>query len=135
MKLSELVPPDTLCTFVFDVDETIATRNPAPPGDRTYSYWNVEPIPEMVAKLRQLHALGHRIVLHTARNMETFRGNLDDIHDFTEPLLRTWLKKYNIPYHELVMGKPHGAGVYRTTFYIDDRNLSLSDFNNLTVEP
>ena len=35
-----------------------------------------------------------------------------------------WLEKYQIPYNELIFGKPWGPNVY----YVDDKNLTLNQF-------
>jgi len=101
--------------IVFDLDGTICRHKKL---DQSYS--TVLPIDGMPELLKELADLGHYIIIHTARNMRTYNGNLSDIKKYQEPVILDWLKKHNITYHELVIGKPWAD------IYIDDRGLRFT---------
>lgn len=91
----------------------------------------MEPYPEVVEQMRSYHEKGYKIVLQTARQMNTHQGNLGLINKITVPILIEWLEKWEIPYDELHVGKPwcgHGG------FYVDDRAIRPKEFVTLTEE-
>lgn len=92
-------------TFCFDIDGVIATVTPV------NDYALARPIPGTVALVNKLYALGHRIVLFTAR------GSVTGI-DWTR-VTRRQMRSFGVKYHELRFGKP------AADFYIDDRMISL----------
>ena len=95
--------------FVFDLDNTLVTF-PIINGD----YNSVKPIPKTIYYVRNLKKQGHYIIIYTARRMRTHSGNVGKvIADIGEITINT-LKKFDIPYDEVVFGKPYGH------FYIDD---------------
>ena len=59
------------------------------------------------------HEKGTYIVLFTARNMRTFKGAIGLINKYTAPVVLEWLNKYNIPYDEIIFGKPWGNEGFR----------------------
>jgi capsule biosynthesis phosphatase len=97
----------------FDLDNTIVTY-PTVVGD----YSTVKPINSMITLMRKLKDEGHIIIIHTARRMKTHYHNsgaaLADIGEIT---FKT-LKDFNIPYHEIIFGKPIAD------IYIDDRTIN-----------
>ena len=96
--------------FCFDVDHTLVHCSP------DYKTWT--PILRNVSFLRFLFAEGHTIILHTARRMRTHHGNLGKVlADVGSDTLKM-LEELEIPYHELVFGKPHAH------FYIDDLGVN-----------
>ena len=112
-------------TIIVDVDGTLCElKSPE------QSYSDAKPIWKVVEKLREMKDSGFYIVLHTARNMRTYEGNLGKINKYTAPILHDWLTFWNIPYDEIYFGKiwPGQGG-----FYIDDRTVRPSEF--LTLEP
>lgn len=113
-------------TFVFDIDGTIC---PIKKKDEKYS--DLIPYFEIVEKLRMYHENGARIVLYTSRNMNSYKGNIGLINVNTAPALLEWLKKWNIPYDEIVFGKvwPGHEG-----FYVDDRSVRPDEFLTKTTE-
>ena len=115
----------TRSTFVIDVDGVVCGPNKS--EERIASYIDCEPLPEAVAKIRSLFRLGHRIIFHTSRNVNTFKGDENKLNGVTKPILKAWLKQHDIPYHEIVMGKPWGEG---GVYYVDDRALTLTQFIN-----
>ena len=113
-------------SFVFDIDGTLC-----PIKKKDESYADLVPFKEMVDKLRYYHENGAKIILFTSRNMNTYKGNLELIHEHTAPVLRDWLKKWDIPYDELIFGKPWPG---HKGFYVDDRTVRPDEFLNNTVE-
>ena len=101
-------------TLIVDIDGTICEL--CKDGD----YANCKPIVEVVKKLILEHEKGTYIVLFTARNMRTFKGAIGLINKYTAPVVLEWLNKYNIPYDEIIFGKPWGNG---GVSYVDDKNL------------
>ena len=113
-------------TFVFDVDGTLC---PIKKEDERYE--DLVPYPEMVEKIREYKRGGAKIVILTSRNMNSFNGNIGLINAKTAKILLAWLDKWEIPYDEIVYGKPwpghHG-------FYVDDRTVRPSEFLDKSVE-
>lgn len=93
--------------YCFDIDGTVCTNTEG-------EYGKAEPLPDVIARVNQLFAEGHRILLYTARGATTGI----DWRELTERQLREW----NVSYHELFMGKP------TADIYVDDKGISLSDW-------
>jgi len=105
-----------------DIDGTIAELRKKGEG-----YSEVSPKEGAVETLKKLNEEGHYIILYTARNMETFLGNLGKINAVQGPILYEWLRKYEIPYDEVYFGKP-SADVY-----IDDKAIKFETWKNLQL--
>lgn len=95
--------------FCFDLDNTIVTY-PKIPAD----YTSVEPIWSVINVMKKLKAAGHTIIVYTARRMKTHSGNVGAIMKDIGKITIDTLEKYNVPYDELIFGKPYAD------FYIDD---------------
>lgn len=104
--------------FCFDLDNTLVTY-PKVIGD----YNTVLPIHDNIKFLRSLYEDGHKIIIYTARRMRTFKSDLSLVKKNIEKLTISQLKKFKIPYHQLILGKPYAH------FYIDD--LSINSYENL----
>jgi capsule biosynthesis phosphatase len=104
------VPQMRVC---FDLDNTLVSY-PTVPGD----YTTVEPVVEMVALAQRLHAEGHTVIIHTARRMKTHGGNVGAVVKDIGRITFDTLEKFNIPYDELIFGKPIAD------VYIDDRAVN-----------
>lgn len=107
-------------TLVVDIDGTLCPIKKA-----NESYDELVPFVDMVEKLRECKAQGAKIVLYSARNMNSYKGNIGLINKNTAPVLFDWLRKWDIPYDEIVFGKvwPGHKG-----FYIDDRSIRPDEF-------
>ncbi len=109
-----------LLTFIVDIDGTLC---PIKKADEQYE--NIIPHKNMVHRLHEYHKMGARIVLFTSRNMNTYDGNIGLINAHTAKILLSWLDKWQIPYDEIIYGKPwpgqHG-------FYVDDRSVRPDEF-------
>lgn len=113
-------------TFVFDIDGTIC-----PIKKREQQYQDLIPYREVVERIRYYKDEGARIVLYTSRNMNSYNGNIGLINKNTAPILTEWLKKWDIPYDEIVYGKiwPGNKG-----FYVDDRTIRPDEFLKYYVD-
>ena len=67
------------------------------------------PMPENIQKVNALFDQGHRIVIHTSRGW------------FQYDLTERWLKKHNVKYSQLVMGKLYSHA------NVDDMNATLEE--------
>ena len=105
-------------TIIVDIDDTICERKGGS------SYEEATPKKDFCESLHQANKKGIYIILFTSRNMRSFKGSTGLINKYTAPILLNWLEKHNIPYDEIYFGKPWGNSVK----YIDDKNLSISDF-------
>ncbi len=113
-------------SLVVDVDGTLC-----PIKKKEERYEDLVPFPEMVKKLRYCHENGAKIILFTSRNMNSFEGNLGLINKVTARVLLDWLEKWEIPYDELIYGKPWPG---HRGFYIDDRTVRPDEFLSRTAE-
>ena len=108
--------------LIFDLDDTLCTTQN---GD----YANAQPITEVVEKLREYHRQGFTIVINTSRNMRTYQGNIGAINKNTLPIILDWLRRHDIPYDELYVGKPW-CGF--EGFYVDDKALRPDELVKLS---
>ena len=113
-------------TFVFDIDGTIC-----PIKKKEEKYEDLVPYSEVVEKLQYYHENGAKIVLFTSRNMASYIGNIGLINKNTAKVLSQWLEKWNIPYDEIVYGKPWPG---HKGFYVDDRSVRPDEFLMNDVE-
>ena len=117
-------PKKEIGTIVMDLDNTITVESDAPYPEKIPNY-------EVIEACRKYHDLGYKIIIHTARNMRTYNGDIDTIMRVTYPIIIEWLEKYNVAYDEVIVGKPwcghHG-------FYVDDKAIRPSEFVSLSFE-
>lgn len=107
-----------------DVDGTISHCSN---GD----YANAEPAEAVIRKMREYQDKGFEIVLYTARNMRTYEGSLGKITANTVPVLIEWLARHNVPYDEIIVGKPWCG---TEGFYVDDKAIRPSEFTDLSYQ-
>jgi capsule biosynthesis phosphatase len=112
--------------LVVDIDGTLCELK-----KEGQSYIDLKPREGMVEKLREYHANGYRILLYTSRNMRTYKGNLGLINRHTAPVLLDWLEKWNIPFDEILFGKPWPRC---KGFYVDDRSVRPDEFIELSEQ-
>ncbi len=113
-------------SFIFDVDGTLC---PIKKKEETYA--DLVPYEAMVAKLRAYKEGGAKIVLFTARNMNSYNGNIGLINANTAKVMTAWLDQWQIPYDEIIYGKPWPG---HKGFYVDDRTIRPDEFLNKSVE-
>ena len=112
--------------LVVDVDGTLCEVKGA-----DQSYADATPKQDVIAKLREYHANGYRILLFSSRNMRTYDGNLGAINKHTAPTMLQWLEKWDVPYDEILFGKPWPR---HKGFYIDDRAIRPDEFVRLSEQ-
>ncbi|ETX12578.1 phosphatase IIIC [Marinomonas ushuaiensis DSM 15871] len=110
--------------LIVDLDGTITLAN-------TSDYKNVLPNVELVESLREYKQNGFTIVISTARNMRTYEGNVGKINICTLPTITEWLDRHEVPYDEVLVGKPWCG---HDGFYIDDRAIRPSEFTAMSFE-
>ena len=108
--------------IIIDLDDTICTTAN---GD----YENSKPNKEVIKKIFDYKKLGFEIVIYTSRNMRSYKGNIGLINANTLPKIINWLKKYKIPYDEIIVGKPWPC---QGGFYVDDKAIRPNEFVNLS---
>ncbi len=95
------------------------------------SYSEVLPKYDVLKQLVEYHKNGFYIILFTSRQMRTYKGNLGKINANTAKVLIEWLEQYQVPYDELLFGKPWcGKG----GFYVDDKAIRPDEFANLSYD-
>jgi len=102
-----------------DLDGTIAKNKV---GDQQYE--DVEPMDNAVEVLNELKEQGFYIIIHTARNMGTCNNNLGRVIARQAKIITDGLDKYNIPYDELLFGKPN------VDYFIDDKGIGFTNWND-----
>ena len=110
--------------LIVDLDGTITLAN-------TSDYENVLPNIAVIERLKEYKNKGFTIVISTARNMRTYNGNVGEINIHTLPIITHWLAKHDVPYDEVLVGKPW-CGF--EGFYIDDRSIRPSEFSSMTYD-
>lgn len=113
-------------TFCFDIDGTLC-----PIKKKEEEYIDLVPYPEMIGKLREYKEGGAKIVLFTSRNMNSYGGNIGLINANTAKVLLKWLDKWEIPYDEIIYGKPWPG---HKGFYVDDRTVRPDEFLKYSVD-
>lgn len=109
--------------LIVDLDNTISfTIN----GD----YVNSKPIKPTIDLLKKYHSDGWEIVINSSRNMRTYDCNVGKINIYTLPNIVNWLNKYEVPYDEIIVGKPWCG---YDGFYIDDKAIRPSEFHSMDL--
>ena len=110
--------------LVVDLDDTLSITIQ---GD----YENSKPVMSTIETLRKYKKMGFEIVIYSSRNMRTYNTNVGKINIFTLPNIINWLRKYDVPFDEVIVGKPW-CGF--DGFYVDDKCVRPSEFNNMSYE-
>ena len=111
--------------LVIDLDDTLTL------ADSTKDYTDVAPRADVVARLRDYKDQGFEVVIHTARNMRTYEGNVGKITVHTLPVITEWLTRHDIPFDEIWVGKPWCG---REGFYVDDKAVRPDEFARLSYD-
>jgi capsule biosynthesis phosphatase len=104
--------------IVIDLDGTLTIDSDAP-------YEAKKPNTEVIEQLKRYASEGFYIVVMTARNMRTYESNIGKINVYTLPKVIDWLKKHEVPFDEVIVGKPW-CGF--DGFYVDDKAIRPSEF-------
>jgi len=109
--------------LVVDLDDTITvTEN----GD----YENSKPVLETIRLLQEYSEKGFQIVIHSSRQMRTYKGQVGKINVHTLPNIIKWLNDHQVPYDEIIVGKPW-CGF--EGWYVDDKSIRPSEFHRLSI--
>tara|TARA_A100001011_G_scaffold21265_1_gene21373 strand:- start:3420 stop:3773 length:354 start_codon:yes stop_codon:yes gene_type:complete len=111
-----------MSSLCFDLDDTICFPNHEY-SDAENKYGKAKPNLPVIKAMQDLYLKGNSIIIYTARRMLTHKGDLNKIENEVGNLTRTWLTYYNVPYDELIFGKPYAD------VYIDDKGLDLKDLD------
>ena len=111
--------------IIIDLDNTITI------DDNNLTYENKCPRLDVISKLHEYKSKGYTIVINTARNMRTYDENLDKIKLLTLPIILNWLALHDVPYDDVIIGKPWCGN---EGFYVDDRAIRPHEFINLSPQ-
>ncbi|WP_417458923.1 capsular biosynthesis protein [Kordiimonas sp.] len=111
--------------IIIDLDHTITL--PGWEGDYDAAPVNIA----VLGKLRRYREKGYKVCIYTSRNMRSFEGNIGLINVKTLPQILSWLDKNDVPYDEVVVGKPWCG---HEGFYVDDRAIRPKEFVELGEE-
>ncbi len=102
--------------YVFDVDDTISRCD-------FRDYENAEPITEITNAITEIKRNDQNayICLHSSRGMLSCDGDIQKIESTHRERLVSWLQKHEIPYDELIFGKPYAD------VYVDDKAVNVLD--------
>ena len=109
--------------IVIDLDDTISIKAEG------QSYEAALPRHDVISKIHEYKQMGFTICVFTARNMRTFDGNVGRINAVTLPIILAWLENHNVPYDEVVIGKPWCGS---EGFYVDDKAVRPHEFASLS---
>lgn len=108
--------------LIVDLDDTITvTVN----GD----YENSIPVQTTIDMLKKYKEEGFEIVIYSSRNMRTYEANVGKINIHTLPNIIQWLNNHDVPFDEVIVGKPW-CGF--EGFYIDDKSIRPSEFHAMS---
>jgi len=113
-------------SLIVDLDGTLC-----PIKTKEGKYEDLVPYHDVIEKLREWRNQGFKITINTARNMKTHQGNLGLINVHTARIILNWLDKWDIPYDEVLYGKPWPG---EKGFYIDDRAIRPDEFLRYSLE-
>lgn len=111
--------------IIMDLDGTLTV------GTTGTAYLEQRPRKDVVEGLRRYKAKGYEIVIFTARNMRTYDGCVGKINVHTLPIILDWLNKHEVPFDEVIVGKPWCG---HEGFYVDDRAIRPDEFVSLNDE-
>lgn len=92
------------------------------------TYADVKPKPGVREFLKKLHANGHVIIIHTARNMQTQGHNVGRVLKNIGKTTLDWLEENDIVYDEIFFGKPNAD------ITIDDRCLRFEKWASINED-
>ena len=109
--------------LIIDLDGTLTI------DDASIPYPERLPRDDVIARLVEYRERGFTICIMTARNMRTFEGNVGAITAKTLPIIHEWLERHQVPFDEIIVGKPWCG---KEGFYVDDRALRPDEFVRMT---
>lgn len=110
--------------LVVDMDDTITITEH---GDYEHS----KPIQKTIDLLKKYKEDGFQIIIHSSRQMRTYEGQVGKINVHTLPNIINWLTNHDVPFDEIIVGKPW-CGF--EGWYIDDKSIRPSEFHNMSKD-
>lgn len=109
--------------IVIDLDDTLSKTE-----NRDYEH--SQPIQSVIDKLDEVRATfpNVEVVLHTARGMNSCKGNVEMAEKKNRPAIERFLQRYGIKVDRIIFGKPLGD------LYIDDKAMAAHNFAISTIE-
>ena len=101
-------------TFAFDIDGVICKTSNS-------DYENSIPNKKAIKKINNLYNKGHKIIIFTARFMGRTDDNISKAYDIGFDFTTNQLKKWNVRYTKLIMGKPS------FDLLIDDKAINYNE--------
>lgn len=111
--------------LVIDLDDTLTVHA------SSASYADKAPNTAVIQRLREYKALGFEVVIFSSRNMRTYEGAVGKINVHTLPVILDWLNRHQVPFDEVIVGKPWCG---HDGFYVDDRAVRPSEFVSMTPD-
>jgi capsule biosynthesis phosphatase len=102
--------------YCFDIDGVVFEVNK--------NYEEYKPISRTIEYIKYLKTKNAKIILYTARKMNTHKGNIGLVNKSIVGATLAALKKYEIEYDEIYFGKP------AADIYIDDKAINFYDLRN-----
>jgi capsule biosynthesis phosphatase len=87
------------------------------------TYADVLPKPGAVKATHRLKATGHEVIIYTARNMRTYKGNVGKVQANMGKMTLDWLAQHGFHFDEIIFGKPQGD------VYIDDLAITFKGWD------
>ena len=112
-------------TLVIDLDGTLTVEGSAE------NYESVLPRHDTIDMVREYARRGFKIAIVTSRNMRTFGNSIGRINAVTLPIAIDWLKRHDVPFDEIHVGRPWCGD---EGFYVDDKTVRPSEFKALSFE-
>jgi capsule biosynthesis phosphatase len=109
--------------LVLDLDGTLTIQSD---GE---SYAEKRPNLAVIEKVREYKAAGFEIIIASSRNMRTHGNSIGKINALTLPVIIDWLRRHDVPYDEVHVGKPWCG---YDGFYVDDKAIRPSEFATLS---
>jgi len=108
--------------IAFDLDDVICHRTSEEGG--VAKYHTCLPNEDMIKIVNECYKNGYKVVIYTARGMDTFKGRVHDVYDKLYDLTKAQLFKWNVAYDQLVMGKiPY-------SLIVDDKAVNSSQIKS-----
>ena len=103
--------------LVLDLDGTLTYDEPS------VAYEYKRPQLDMISRVREYKKNGFTVIISTARNMNSFQNSVGLINANTLPIVIEWLKRHDVPFDEIYVGKPWCG---HDGFYVDDKAIRPS---------